>query len=74
MVKESSSFLKKRTKKLLRLCVRGAAQHARPRSKVFWFFFSKKNSFLPFVLLPRIRAAAVPPCFEASRPCGAEGY
>jgi hypothetical protein len=38
----SSSFLKKRTKKLLLIGTRG------PGAKVFWFFFSKKNCFLPY--------------------------
>jgi hypothetical protein len=49
--KGSSSFLKKRTKKLLSLAdepnwpveTDGWAK----QSKVFWFFFSKKNCFLP---------------------------
>jgi hypothetical protein len=38
--------LKKRSKKLLDGC-RGLAGSARQAEKVFWFFFSKKNSFLP---------------------------
>jgi hypothetical protein len=47
---ESSSFLKKRTKKLLRRGprmikpYRVAGQHV---AKVFCFFFSKKKAFLP---------------------------
>ena len=45
MKKEESSFLKKRSKKLLSLCVR-CRLGARQVSKVFWFFFSKKNIFL----------------------------
>jgi len=44
---ESSSFLKKRTKKLL-LCwlTRPATLLRTVERKVFWFFFSKKNCFL----------------------------
>jgi hypothetical protein len=43
----SSSFLKKRTKKLLLVGFRGRHdRHALHRTKVFWFFFSKKNCFL----------------------------
>jgi iron complex transport system substrate-binding protein len=49
MKKESSSFLKKRTKKLLFLDPRVVTSHG-PLVKVFWFFFSKKNCFLLFVL------------------------
>jgi hypothetical protein len=45
--KESGSFLKKRTKKLLSVwCVPPANDRA-PRGKVFWFFSSEKNCFLP---------------------------
>jgi hypothetical protein len=41
--KASTSFLKKRSKKLLFLEVR-LLQHTHPKEvKVFWFFFSKKN-------------------------------
>jgi hypothetical protein len=43
-----TSFLKKRSKKLLLM---GAAPvgPARPQHpEVFWFFFSKKNCFFPF--------------------------
>jgi hypothetical protein len=56
----SRSFLKKRTQKLLRLGVPIFAQRIDQESKVFWFFFSKKNRFLPFP-------------FTAIRPSGAEG-
>jgi hypothetical protein len=47
---ESSSFLKKRTKKLLN-ALRGLELEYRPEQhdqwiEVFWFFFSKKNRFL----------------------------
>jgi hypothetical protein len=43
----SSSFLKKRTKKLLFVCLRQHDnRHAPKGTKVFWFFFSKKNCFL----------------------------
>jgi len=43
----SSSFLKKRTKKLLLSSVRGARAHGvNQHSKSFWFFISKKNCFL----------------------------
>jgi hypothetical protein len=50
----SSSFLKKRTKKLLFVAPRPTAATREPpfwdaRAKVFWFFFSKKNCFLAFV-------------------------
>jgi 1-acyl-sn-glycerol-3-phosphate acyltransferase len=47
----SSSFLKKRTKKLLRTRLGGPPQAERAQAtvkKVFWFFFSKKNTFLPY--------------------------
>jgi hypothetical protein len=40
----SSSFLKKRTKKPLRIGIQ--AGHAGEPTKVFWFFFLKKNDFL----------------------------
>jgi len=49
----SSSFLKKRTKKLL--SVQSAPNFAMEalgitqQTKVFWFFFSKKNCFLPIL-------------------------
>jgi hypothetical protein len=44
--KEESSFLKKRSKKLLDPLA-SAFPEARPKgTKVFWFFFSKKNCFL----------------------------
>jgi hypothetical protein len=42
---ERGSFLKKRTKKLLKLGLRLSGS-ARTGTKVFWFFFSKKNRFL----------------------------
>jgi hypothetical protein len=42
----SSSFLKKRTKKLL--SVPAPVRHYPKQSKVFWFFFSKKNCLLLF--------------------------
>jgi hypothetical protein len=43
----SSSFLKKRTKKLLLVVFRGRHdRHALHRTKVFCFFFSKKNCLL----------------------------
>jgi hypothetical protein len=38
--------LKKRSKKLLRICAYLAGR-ANLNPKVFWFFFSKKNPFLP---------------------------
>jgi hypothetical protein len=47
MQEGSSSFLKKRTKKLLLSSVRcGRAHRVTNIVKVFWFFFSKKNCFL----------------------------
>jgi hypothetical protein len=56
--KESSSFLKKRTKKLLLLSVRAAwAGRVNQRAKVFCFFFSKKKYFLPRL---RIKSAGTP--------------
>ena len=53
---ESSSFLKKRTKKLLLL---SPLSHFRaPKQvKVFWFFFSKKNYFLLSFCLSSAQAA-----------------
>jgi hypothetical protein len=45
---ESSSFLKKRTKKLLRNLAAAYPDGPKPKgSKVFCFFFSKKTAFLP---------------------------
>jgi hypothetical protein len=48
-VKGSSSFLKKRTKKLLSVgatpIFRAWAGSDGQQKKVFWFFFSKKNCF-----------------------------
>jgi hypothetical protein len=44
--KERPSFLEKRSKKLLFLET-GARTTSRQDAKVFWFFFSKKNCFLP---------------------------
>jgi hypothetical protein len=50
----SSSFLKKRTKKLLSVSVSGKAARSaggcKQHSKVFCFFFSKKKYFLPLIL------------------------
>jgi pyruvate,orthophosphate dikinase len=43
----SSSFLKKRSKKLLFIWLRPFRRVSASCPKVFWFFFSKKNSFLP---------------------------
>jgi hypothetical protein len=44
----SSSFLKKRTKKLLFVCVGVTWDGHKPtRVKVFWFFFLNKNRLLP---------------------------
>jgi hypothetical protein len=48
--KASTSFLKKRSKKLLN-AVASLLGSARQRTKVFWFFFSKKN-ILPALALP----------------------
>jgi hypothetical protein len=45
-IKGRTSFLKKRSKKLLRVWMRGLASIEIFDSKVFWFFFSKKNTFL----------------------------
>src|ERR1700733_15978146 len=46
--KESSSFLKKRTKKLLLIRLQACRTLGAQQPKVFCFFFSKKESFLPF--------------------------
>jgi hypothetical protein len=43
---EKSSFLKKRSKKLLPIRLRTPRRASAQDSKVFWFFFSKKNCFL----------------------------
>ncbi len=52
MKQESSSFLKKRTKKLLLDTTRiVAAPASTKQTRVFWCFFSKKNCFLFFFLL-----------------------
>jgi hypothetical protein len=52
----SISFLKKRNKKLLFVGLRvGHDQCAPKRVKVFWFFFSKKNCFLPTPPKPRAK-------------------
>jgi hypothetical protein len=50
--KVRSSFLKKRSKRLLFLVMYQLSGHdpdvaAGGKIKVFWFFFSKKNCFLP---------------------------
>jgi hypothetical protein len=39
--------LKERSKKLLIRLAAASPDRARPSAKVFWFFFSKKNRFLP---------------------------
>jgi len=54
--KGRSSFLKKRSKKLLLLRWSNLAHRClyvrvRPRAKVFWFFFSKKNTLLFSLIL-----------------------
>jgi hypothetical protein len=48
--KESTSFLKKRSKKLCLRC-RESLSGPRQKTKVFWFFFSKKN-ILPVLACP----------------------
>ncbi len=56
---ESSSFLKKRTKKLLLLAYPSVERSATARAKAFCFFFSKKKALLPsFLGLVLILAAA----------------
>jgi len=58
MKEGSGSFLKKRTKKLFPLePSRLTVAHTKWK-KVFWFFFSKKNRFLPLHRRPDGRAAA----------------
>jgi hypothetical protein len=48
----SSSFFKKGAKKLLFITTRtNRTIRATNKAKVFWFFFSKKNYFLPFSFL-----------------------
>jgi hypothetical protein len=47
-MKASSSFLKKRTKKLMGGC-RGVAGSMRQKTKVLWFFLSRKNCLLALV-------------------------
>jgi hypothetical protein len=51
--KASTSFLKKRSKKLFH-AVASSLRNARQRTKVFWFFFSKKN------ILPTLACPAAP--------------
>jgi flagellar L-ring protein precursor FlgH len=52
MEKVGSSFLKKRSKRLLRIQIRvPLAWSATASGKAFWFFFSKKNAFLSSALL-----------------------
>jgi len=46
--KARSSFLKKRSKKLLSVWLRPFRRGTAQDSKVFWFFFSKKNCFLSY--------------------------
>jgi hypothetical protein len=48
--KASASFLKKRSKKRLLLGDLATPVQPPPGPKVFWFFFSKKNVFLPSLL------------------------
>jgi len=43
---ERTSFLKKRSKKLLTFFKPSVGKDATQAPKVFWFFFSKKNFFL----------------------------
>jgi hypothetical protein len=45
---ESSSFLQKRTKKLLSIWCSRWGNRRVEFAKVFWFFFAKKNCFLPY--------------------------
>jgi LmbE family N-acetylglucosaminyl deacetylase len=56
--KERSSFLKKRSKKLLCL-LRVPAASPRQRTKVFWFFFSKKNILSSDILVMMSAAHAL---------------
>ena len=50
--KKGSSFLKKRSKRLLRRCRGSFLQSAPQDIKVFWFFFSKKNCFFLLLACP----------------------
>jgi hypothetical protein len=62
--RKKSSFLKKRTKKLLSVTcsadVPAVGRNLGQRTKVFWFFFSKKNFSYLALTLPDIRYK--PPC------------
>jgi hypothetical protein len=53
--------LKKRTKKLLHHCARQTGKAAAKTIRIFWFFFLKKNRFLPWYYLnfPRRRRAGM---------------
>jgi hypothetical protein len=56
-IKEESSFLKKRSKRLLFLRCSQDPGHdtdlaASADIKVFWFFFSKKNAFATYEAIP----------------------
>jgi len=50
MAKEKPSFLKKRSKRLLRIQVFVPPERESDSiEKVFWFFSTEKNAFLPFL-------------------------
>jgi hypothetical protein len=68
----SSSFLKKRTKKLLLISRRAEFEWRRgtQQTKVFWFFFSKKNCFLCLLLAGVLPAAPAVAEVRAASPAG----
>jgi hypothetical protein len=57
--KGSTSFLKKRSKKLLPIAAtarrRKGGQIRTPRAKVFWFFFSKKGTAFSLLRVSGLR-------------------
>jgi hypothetical protein len=63
--KARTSFLKKRSKKLVLIWAWGVQTSGAKVTKVFWFFFSKKNGFgaladpVPGSAKPRLRASAL---------------
>jgi hypothetical protein len=61
--------LKKRTKKLLLITKRAnQSVHVSNKTKVFWFFFSKKNCFLPAYPTEAADPASNPPSIFTSAP------
>ena len=50
MKEGKNSFFEKKEQKNFYVFIRVQPQRARQEAKVFWFFFSKKNCFLPFLM------------------------